>query len=143
MSVRIRLVGLLAGAALLGAACSDGSSAAEPTTVLSVGMRDLAFQPATLTVRKNESARLEFHNDAGQLHDFSVERMPVTNVRAKDAAGGGHRMGSMDKYAMHVAVDGGKTGSIDFQPTEAGNYEFYCTVMGHREAGMRGTLYVQ
>lgn len=34
-------------------------------------------------------------------------------------------------------------GKMRFTPMEAGEYEFYCSVEGHREAGMKGKLIVE
>ena len=45
--------------------------------------------------------------------------------------------------AVHVAAAPGATGTVDFTPSEAGTYEFYCTIEGHKEAGMVGTLVVE
>ncbi|MDA0302102.1 MAG: plastocyanin/azurin family copper-binding protein [Chloroflexi bacterium] len=43
---------------------------------------------------------------------------------------------------MHVAAEAGRVAEIEFTPTQAGTYVFYCTVPGHREAGMEGKLIV-
>ncbi len=37
----------------------------------------------------------------------------------------------------------GQTNTIEFTPTKPGTYEFFCTVAGHKEAGMVGTLVVK
>lgn len=133
---------MLVGLGLLVAACSGGD-AVTPGTVISIDMRDLAFDPATLTLREDEPVRLEFRNDSEQSHDFSVAHMSVSDVHAEDAGSGGHDMSAMDDYVLHVAVSAGKRGLIDFKPTEPGDYEFVCTVAGHSAAGMRGTLQVR
>ena len=52
-------------------------------------------------------------------------------------------MGSDSMYAVHLPVDKGTQATLEFEPTEAGTYEYFCTVPGHREAGMHGTLTVQ
>jgi uncharacterized cupredoxin-like copper-binding protein len=31
---------------------------------------------------------------------------------------------------------------IEFTPSQPGEYEFFCSVPGHKEAGMRGTMVV-
>lgn len=43
---------------------------------------------------------------------------------------------------LHVHTGSGEQASVTFTPTEPGTYEFYCTVPGHREAGMIGQLTV-
>ena len=51
-------------------------------------------------------------------------------------------MDTSSEYDLHVAVDGGASGTLEFTPTAAGEYEFTCTVTGHAEGGMMGTLTV-
>jgi uncharacterized cupredoxin-like copper-binding protein len=43
---------------------------------------------------------------------------------------------------LHVAAEPGATGHMTFTPTKSGTYEFYCTVPGHKDAGMVGTMTV-
>jgi uncharacterized cupredoxin-like copper-binding protein len=43
---------------------------------------------------------------------------------------------------LHVAAEPGASNHLSFTPTKPGNYQFYCTVPGHKEAGMVGTLVV-
>lgn len=109
-------------------------------------MQDLAFAPSTFTLRKDEAVRLDFLNNGSQVHDFTVEKMPVSGVHtAGNKAPAEHNMRDMgmDTYALHLAVAAGKRAQIDFRPTQAGDYEFYCAVAGHRDAGMRGTIHVE
>ncbi|NBI28666.1 cupredoxin domain-containing protein [Chengkuizengella marina] len=44
---------------------------------------------------------------------------------------------------IHMNVNAGQTVSIKFIPKEAGEFEFYCTVPGHKEAGMVGKFIVK
>jgi uncharacterized cupredoxin-like copper-binding protein len=129
---------LFVAALLLG--CSSSKA---PGTVMTVGMQDLSFAPSTLALRKDEAVRLDLKNSAGQLHDFTVEKMSTADMHA--SGGAAHDMQGMDttQYAVHLAVDGGKRAQLDFRPLQAGDYEFYCTVAGHREGGMRGTIHVE
>ena len=47
-----------------------------------------------------------------------------------------------DKPKLHVAAGAGGKGTLTFTPSKPGTYEFYCTVAGHKEAGMVGILTV-
>lgn len=53
------------------------------------------------------------------------------------ADSGGH-----GEFALHLALDGSATGTLEFTPEEVGEYQFHCTVLGHTEGGMFGTLIV-
>ena len=44
---------------------------------------------------------------------------------------------------LHVAAEGDEHGELVFEATEAGEYEFYCSVPGHREAGMVGMIIIE
>jgi uncharacterized cupredoxin-like copper-binding protein len=44
---------------------------------------------------------------------------------------------------LHVAAEPGATNRLSFTPTKPGTYEFMCTVAGHKEAGMAGTMVVK
>ena len=49
--------------------------------------------------------------------------------------------GSMDM--LHVHGLPGQSHAISFTPTTPGTYTVYCTVPGHREAGMTATVVVR
>ncbi len=44
---------------------------------------------------------------------------------------------------VHFALSEPGSGVVHLKANEPGEYVFYCTVPGHREAGMEGTLIVQ
>ncbi len=47
-----------------------------------------------------------------------------------------------DELDLHISVEAGGRQTVTFTPAEAGRYEFFCTVPGHRDGGMIGTLVV-
>ena len=49
----------------------------------------------------------------------------------------------IDELGAHVYVAGGGTASGGFTASNAGTFTYYCSIPGHREAGMEGTLVVQ
>jgi plastocyanin len=50
---------------------------------------------------------------------------------------------TIDELDAHVAAEPGETASGGFRADEPGTFTYYCTVAGHREAGMEGTLVVE
>jgi uncharacterized cupredoxin-like copper-binding protein len=45
-------------------------------------------------------------------------------------------------FDVHMSTMPGGSTTIKFTPQEAGEYEVFCTVEGHKEAGMIGKLVV-
>ncbi len=44
---------------------------------------------------------------------------------------------------LHIAAEGHEHGELVFEATEPGEYVFYCSVPGHVEAGMVGTIIIE
>jgi len=145
IALRARAV-LLVSLALALAACGGTAptpNAAAPKEPLAIttSMTEFAFEPAEISVSVGQPVKLELVNKGTLLHDFSsmdakVEVMPMQE-------GAEHDMGDIEsRMTMHMAVDASTTETLEFTPTEAGTYEFYCSVEGHKEAGMAGKLIV-
>ena len=110
----------------------------------SVTAVDLAFQPTTLEVTAGMPVRLTMINEGALDHDFSILEIPMETTGATAVAMPGHDMGAMTvDPQLHMAVTMGMSNTVEFTPTKPGTYEFFCTVAGHKEAGMMGTLVVK
>lgn len=132
---------LLAAAVVLGGCGGNqATGASQNAQMFNVVMSALKFQPERLVVAAGKPVTVNIENKDVVLHDWSIEKISVKDKQEHGA--GGHDMGKADP-AVHVALDAGKKAAVQFTPTQAGNYEFTCTVPGHKEAGMRGTLTVQ
>ncbi|MGZ8621210.1 MAG: plastocyanin/azurin family copper-binding protein [Solirubrobacterales bacterium] len=82
----------------------------------------LAYDQKTLTAKAG-TVSIDFDNPAAIQHDVAVEDS------------GGKVLGTSD------LVTQGKV-NLTIDDVKAGSYTFFCTVPGHREAGMEGTLTV-
>ena len=122
------------------AACSG--AATEPSTIV-LKAEGLKYNPTTIEVTAGQPVSLVFQNADSVEHDFSVMEIPmVMDATAEPMAG--HDMGGMtDQPQLHMAMAMGQTGTMQFTPSKPGTYEFFCTVPGHKEAGMVGTLIVK
>lgn len=139
-------IAALAALALALAGCGGDeaeSDGGDPASTVTVTMRDLAFAPTSVSMMSGDEVRLRLENDGALVHDFTMDRMPHRSLRMMGGMQDGEHMHEQSRYAMHMALEPSSTGSLDFAPTERGEYEFYCTVPGHREAGMRGTIRVE
>ncbi len=83
---------------------------------------DLAFEQKTVTAKAG-SDTISFDNKQAIPHDVKVE----------DSSG--QEIGGTD-----LTSSGTATATVDLQP---GTYTFFCSVPGHREAGMEGTITVK
>ena len=135
---------LLLFVGLFGVACGGNE---EATTVQDVSLTatDIAYDATQLAVPANQPVRLTLENDGVLEHDFTIREIAVADVHAPaESEADGHAMSEdVHDLALHVAApaNGGQA-VLEFTPTEAGEYEYYCTVSGHKEAGMVGTLVV-
>ncbi len=104
------------------------SSTASPTTTgqtLSVAANSegqLAYDKTSLTAKAG-NVSIDFTNMASLSHNLTV------------ASSSGAVVGATPTFQ-----GGSKTVSLNLKP---GTYKFYCSVPGHRAAGMEGTLTVQ
>lgn len=139
-----RLSIALVAASML-AACGATGGASSATQSLTVTTKEFAFAPAQLTVTSGQPVELTLQNTGAVEHDWSVREIGLAgNPTATGETGGGHMTGDMhDAPKLHVAAGPGAQGRLTFIPSKAGTYEFLCTVAGHKEAGMVGTLMVK
>jgi len=82
----------------------------------------LAFQQTDVTAPAGEDT-IAFDNPSATGHDVTIEDSSGEDVAETD-----------------TVSDGKTSTTADLQP---GTYTFYCSVPGHREAGMEGTITVK
>ena len=94
------------------------SDVADDARTISVSATSFEFDPPIIEVEAGEAIEIEL--TAKDLeHDFVV-----------------------DELDAHVAAAAGETATGGFVAGEAGTYTYYCSVAGHRDAGMEGKLVV-
>jgi len=81
--------------------------------------RDFSFSPSEVNVAAGETVNLTLANEGGLPHDITISA-----------------------FGFRLPAGPGATESAALTPARPGTYEFYCSVPGHREAGMSGTLIV-
>lgn len=116
------------------AAKSEGGAAAAGPVALK--MEDIKFDKTALSGAKGQPLTINLTNAGALDHDFTIEKIAgKATVDGKDA--------KTDKYAVHALLKPKASGKVEVTPDAAGAYEFFCTVPGHKEAGMKGTLTVK
>jgi Cu+-exporting ATPase len=116
----------LAGIALVALALAGGVYAADRAIDASaqkveVVGRNVAFEPAEIRIRAGRWTVVRFTNADPIFHDWEVEGLANVDAGARP----------------------GQTASLRFVVDRPGEYTYLCTVPGHAEAGMTGTLIVE
>jgi uncharacterized cupredoxin-like copper-binding protein len=135
----VPLRALLGAMVLLLAGCSTDTTV-EATTQLSVeGTDRLAFEPTEFAVPAGEEVTLRLTAGEAVGHDFVVEGAEAQGA-AGDQSDEGGAVAAGDLAVAHA--DPGQTVTGTFTIDRPGTYEVYCSIPGHREAGMAGILTV-
>ncbi len=99
--------------------CLVASFEPDAANVVTVVARDLYFDPKELVIPSEGTTIIRLEDDGVVVHNLTVDELDVTTV------------------AQPRGVS--ETTVVDPLP---GTYQFYCSVSGHRQAGMVGTLIV-
>lgn len=111
---------LIAATALLVTGCG-GSGGGDEGTPVNVSLDDFAIEPKEIKAPAG-SITLVLKNNGAQPHDLRVE--------------------GLAKPTESTLLTPGETGKLNFT-AQKGTYEVYCSVAGHKESGMVGTLVVE
>lgn len=98
---------------------NESTPVADGARRIEVAATSFEFHPDEITVTAGEDIAIVLTSD-DLLHDFTI-----------------------DDIEVHVAADRGETAEGGLRVDEPGEYTYYCTIAGHREAGMEGTLVVE
>lgn len=98
----------------------EGDTGGGSATAVEVSAVDIGFEPTALTIAPDTDVTITLVNNGMLQHDLVIEDTD---------------------YATEM-LDGGGTGEIVVNLPE-GEYIYFCSVPGHREAGMEGTLTVE
>ena len=137
-------LGLSLAAALLLGACGAASPATPATQKLSVTAKEFAYAPTTLEVKSGQPVEITLQNTGAVEHDFNIQDIELADkpIATGDRhASGGHTTSTQP--TLHVSAAASSQGVLTFTPTKPGQYQFYCAVAGHKEAGMVGMLTVK
>ncbi len=123
-----RAVVFLGLAAVVMGACGGGSDDETSTAgrteapsgekIMVLG-KEFSYDPAQLTLKAGQAATIVLKNTGSIEHDITV-----------------------DDAKFKLTVPGGNTREKALKVDKPGTYEFYCSLPGHKSAGMKGELTV-
>ncbi len=114
------------------AAAAAGGSA----STVALKLEDIKFSTTALSATKGQALTVDLSNGGALDHDFTIEKLDGSaTIDGKDAKATGQ--------AVHAPLKPKASGKLVITPSTAGTFTFFCTVPGHREAGMQGTLTVK
>lgn len=99
---------------------SSDSAMAEGVKEINIESQGLKFTKTEIRVKKGETVRLTYKNNQGN-HDWTIDEF---NAKTKVLAAGQQE-------------------TIEFVADKTGSFEYYCSVPGHRAAGLKGMLIVE
>lgn len=97
-----------------------------------------------LTGETGSVKEVEVHS-RGMAYTTSEIRVNLGDtVRVTYVNGGGRHDWVIDEFegARTAVIAGGRSETVEFTADQAGTFEFYCSVPGHRQAGMYGAFVV-
>lgn len=103
------------------------------------------YEPNQITISKLEPVTIRFSNTDTVEHDLEIRHIPIKISDSSHHADHEHNSEqhkSSTNTTIHLHATPNNTASLTFQPLEKGIYEFYCTIPGHKENGMVGSLIV-
>ena len=136
----IPLLSLAVASFALAACGGDGTTSSEATTsTSSTTLAAPAGGGSSVEIQADPSGQLAFEQTqlsakaGSDTIRFTNDSPTAHNVEIEDA--GGNEVASTDTISAATAET-----TADLEP---GTYTFYCSVDGHREAGMEGTITVK
>ena len=111
-------------------------------------MTNFAFTPDVIEAQVGDVIEIAIQNVEAVLHDFTIDRIDADlHVSYLGGTGEHAHAGEMEMEAemadLHFALTEPGSGVVHIKVYEPGEYVFYCSVPGHREAGMVGTLIIR
>jgi uncharacterized cupredoxin-like copper-binding protein len=114
------LVGASATSVLAGSSAGGRRMTASPTKAGLITAENTTFVESNLSVRSGDVIGLFVINKDSAGHSFDI-----------------------DSLGIHVQLASNSTTAVTVTPTGPGSLEFYCSIPGHRNAGMVGTIAVE
>jgi len=105
---------------------AQAAPAAPVAAEVKVVATDLKFTPPTIQAKVGQPIKIVLENKGAIEHDIAFPTIKA------DKPG----------PSLKAVAKPGQTATLEFTPSAKGTYEYICTIPGHKEAGMKGTITV-
>ncbi|MEW6093090.1 MAG: cupredoxin domain-containing protein [Chloroflexota bacterium] len=107
-----------------------------PSTNIDVELSDFSISPAQLIVPAGSEITLQVANTGSIIHDLTIMKFGVD-------VGDKYDEEDQDNIYWEIEIQPGEAKTVQFMsPNEPGMYQIVCSIPGHLQAGMVGTLEV-
>lgn len=122
------VVGTLAGPAVsaVGQELKLAAAPQQAPVEVKVLATDLKFNPGALQAKVGQPVKIVLDNKGMIEHDIAFPTVKADKPAAD----------------LKVLAKKGQVGTLEFTPTATGTFEYVCTIPGHKEAGMKGSINV-
>jgi len=98
-----------------------------------------------IVIEKSQSSSGEIVVMMAKSFSFSPDNLQTTigEIIGLDITATGQHTFTIDELGVNVMLPHGETTRVEFTPEQAGTFQFYCAVPGHRGAGQVGTIVVE
>lgn len=107
---------------------------------VTVTLSEYAFSPSTLVFKQGVPTKLVLRNSGKEAHYFVSEQF-FRNVATRKVQSSDGEFKA--PYFTAIEVYAGKTAEWFLIPMKKGTFDLLCTVKGHAERGMKGTIEVR
>ncbi len=107
---------------------------------VTVTMREFSFSPSRISLKAGAPTKLVLRNEGKEAHYFVAETF-FRSVATRKIQGSDGEVKA--PFLTAAEVYAGKTLEWFLVPTKTGTFDLLCTVKGHAEHGMRGTIEVR
>src|SRR5215218_9811566 len=113
---------------------SASSKGASGVTLKTITIKETEFKlsPSTVTLSKPGTYAFKAENKGSTQHSLEI-----------DGEGVKSKGGEVGKAKLEPYLDSGQSGVLTLTFQKPGTYEMYCPVIGHRLAGMKGSVVVK
>lgn len=99
---------------------SQNGTTNSPLKQFTMDGSDFSFSTKEIRVKQGDTVQVTFNNKGG-MHDWNL-----------------------DEFNAHTPIiTAGNSATVEFKADKTGTFEYYCSVMNHRQMGMVGKLIVE